>query len=140
MVRLGVPWAPSFSKPRLRMFTALGVAVGGGAMLWFLAHNPDGRGVATSAWLTLAALIPRRPGPARRSPTWWSTTAASCCRSYCSPRGIAARTSGSKPLATHSPWAVFQCEKKRRSLGSELSASRSGNRFQSVSTGLGGRM
>ena len=61
MVRLGVPWAPSFSKPRLRMFTALGVAVGGGAMLWFLAHNPDGRGVATSAWLTLAALILTAP-------------------------------------------------------------------------------
>ena len=30
-------------------------------MLWFLAHNPDGRGVATSAWLTLAALILTAP-------------------------------------------------------------------------------
>ena len=53
---------------------------------------------------------------------------------------IALRTAGSKPLATHSPWAVFQCEKKRRVAGSGLIARRSGNRFQSVSTGVGGRM
>jgi len=30
-------------------------------MLWFLAPNPDGRGVATSAWLTLVALILTAP-------------------------------------------------------------------------------
>jgi hypothetical protein len=53
----GIPWAPSFSGARLRMFAIVGALVGGGAMAWFLAHNADGRGPATSAWFTLAAAM-----------------------------------------------------------------------------------
>jgi len=55
MVEPGIPWAPSFSSVRLRMFGVVGALVGGGSMAWFLAHNADGRGPATSAWFTLAA-------------------------------------------------------------------------------------
>jgi hypothetical protein len=57
MVEPGIPWAPRFSGARLRGFAVVGALVGGGSMVWFLAHNADGRGPATSAWFTISAAL-----------------------------------------------------------------------------------
>lgn len=55
----GFSWFPSFSKARLRLSTALGVAVGGGAMLWFLASGGSGDvGLFVGTWtVAIAALL-----------------------------------------------------------------------------------
>lgn len=57
----GFSWFPTFSKTRLRLCTALGVAVGGGGMLWFLATGAGGsgdvgRGVGTWSVVVTAVL------------------------------------------------------------------------------------
>ena len=113
---------------------------------------------SATAWprCSCAGWSGKRSSSAFRSSKWW---ASQCGRSrawcgmsrrpagggsqpllsgHCSPRGMASGTGGLKPLATHSPWAVFQqAGEVEATFGPGCSARRSGNRSQSVSTGLG---
>ncbi|HZZ89674.1 MAG TPA: hypothetical protein VFE13_15210 [Caulobacteraceae bacterium] len=58
IVRPGVAWAPTFSKPRLRGLAALGAAVGGGLMIWFFTHAGSGvHALASAAWFTVVAAL-----------------------------------------------------------------------------------
>jgi hypothetical protein len=46
-----VSWFPAFSKARLRLWTALGAVIGGGAMVWYLASaGGAGIGLGVAVW------------------------------------------------------------------------------------------
>jgi hypothetical protein len=57
-VRADVELPPPFSAARLQVFTAIGAAVSGAAMLWFqLSGQGDTHALAVAAWFTLAAIL-----------------------------------------------------------------------------------
>ena len=54
----GFSWFPTFSKTRLRLWTVVGAAAGGGAMLWFLSTGGSGDvGPAVGTWSVAIAAV-----------------------------------------------------------------------------------
>jgi hypothetical protein len=54
-LRADVTWTAPFSPTRLRMFTAIGAVVAGGAMWW--GQGADAQNLAVRAWFTVAAVL-----------------------------------------------------------------------------------